>query len=121
LENNGSITINSDDLKGYLKVVPRTTSAEELSTKVYQYELEQNYPNPFNPSTSISFSLKDASSVSIQVFDMMGREIKTLLKQKLTAGKHTVQFDASGLSSGVYLYRMTTNSITLTKKMLLIK
>ncbi|MFZ4591449.1 MAG: YCF48-related protein [Ignavibacteria bacterium] len=86
-----------------------------------KYSLSQNYPNPFNPSTNIKFDVLSLSSVKIIVYDMIGREIQTLVNTKLTAGTYETTFDGSKLNSGVYFYKMVTNDFTLTKKMLLIK
>ncbi|MCY3488462.1 MAG: T9SS type A sorting domain-containing protein, partial [Bacteroidetes bacterium] len=84
---------------------------------------EQNYPNPFNPSTVIEFALPTAETVTLRVFDSMGRTVATLLNQKVhPAGFHTIQFNASGLASGVHLYRLETeSSVLMTRRMLLIK
>ncbi len=90
-----------------------------------KYELSQNYPNPFNPVTKIDFSLPFDSKVSIKLYDITGREVKTLVNDARTAGYYTVQFNASDLSSGTYFYRIMTKSSSadyiMTKKMVLIK
>ena len=85
------------------------------------YELSQNYPNPFNPSTNIQFSIPQASDVQLEVFNLLGQKVQTLVSGKLNAGMHTVNFDASSLSSGVYLYRIRAGNFVQTKRMLLIK
>ena len=85
------------------------------------YSLNQNYPNPFNPSTQISFGLPKSGNVKLVVFDILGREVKTLVNEFQTAGTHSITFDASSLASGVYFYSITANDFTATKKMLLIK
>jgi Concanavalin A-like lectin/glucanases superfamily/Secretion system C-terminal sorting domain len=90
-----------------------------------KYELSQNYPNPFNPVTKIDFSLPYDSKVQIVVYDITGREVKVLLNETRTAGFHTLNFDASGLSSGMYIYRInaksSANDFSNTKKLMLIK
>jgi hypothetical protein len=86
-----------------------------------QYALNQNYPNPFNPSTAISYQLSAVSHVTLKVFDLLGREIATLVNSNLSAGAHTVQWDASSQPSGVYMYRLEVNGASLTKKMVLMK
>lgn len=98
-------------------------SNEEEIEIVTQYKLNQNYPNPFNPSTVISYQLVENSTVTLQVFDMLGREIATLVRgERKAAGSHQVTFEAENLSSGVYIYRLTTASgQQLTRKMLLMK
>jgi surface protein len=86
-----------------------------------EYTLSQNYPNPFNPSTQIQFALPEATQVTLEVFNSVGQKVMELVNGQKSAGLHTATFDASGLSSGVYLYKLTTPSFTETKKMLLIK
>ena len=86
-----------------------------------KFELSQNFPNPFNPVTKLSYELPSDSKVSIKVFDMLGREVSTLLDELKTAGYHTVDFNGSGLSSGMYFYRIKTNEFEAIKKMLLLK
>jgi photosystem II stability/assembly factor-like uncharacterized protein len=83
--------------------------------------LEQNYPNPFNPTTVISFQVPVASHVKLTVFDMLGRVVVTLVDENKPGGVHAVQFDAAGLASGVYFYRLRTGAGTFTKKMLLVR
>jgi len=85
------------------------------------YSLSQNYPNPFNPITNVKFSMLNVGDVKIVVYDIQGREVQTLVNEKLNAGTYEVKFDGSGLTSGVYFYRLTTDSFIETKKMLLIK
>ncbi|MEQ8523195.1 T9SS type A sorting domain-containing protein [Gracilimonas sp.] len=85
------------------------------------YTLKQNYPNPFNPTTNIEYSINEAGPVTIKVYDMTGREVATLVNSRMSAGDHTVSFDASNLSSGVYIYMLQTNGVRLTNKMTLIK
>lgn len=85
--------------------------------------LEQNYPNPFNPVTNISFTLPENSEVSLQIYDIMGREVAALADNAAySAGSHTVQFDASHLSSGIYIYRLTLqNGVIKSRKMTIVK
>jgi hypothetical protein len=85
------------------------------------YQMSQNYPNPFNPSTTIRFGLPDAEKVLLQVFDVNGQLVSTLFDGYLEAGYHSVDFNAQQLSSGIYLYKLTTNSFTSVKRMLLVK
>ncbi len=85
------------------------------------YDLFQNYPNPFNPVTTIKFSLPSQDNVQLKVFDVMGREIATIVNRKMQAGYHEIPFDGSSLSSGVYFYKITTSRFTEVKKMILVK
>ena len=85
------------------------------------FALDQNYPNPFNPSTHITFNLPSRSMVSLKIFDALGREVSMLVAGELTAGTHTRQWNAAGLPSGVYFYRMHAGSFTQTKKLILLR
>jgi hypothetical protein len=85
------------------------------------YTLEQNYPNPFNPVTNIKFSIPDRQFVTLKIFDVLGREVGTLVKENMDAGNYVVDFDASRLSSGVYFYQIEAGDFIQTKKMLLVK
>ncbi len=85
------------------------------------FSLGQNYPNPFNPATTISYQLPAASHVELDVFDVLGREVKTLVNQKQSPGTYTVTFDGSRLSSGVYFYRLSAGGFTSVKKLMLVK
>ncbi len=97
------------------------TSNEEQNTTVKGIRLDQNYPNPFNPSTTISYTLDATTNVTLEVFDMMGRKVSTLVQGRQTAGEQTINFDASALASGVYVYRLLAGGQVLTKKMILLK
>ena len=83
--------------------------------------LLQNYPNPFNPSTEISYSLSATGHVTLKIYDVLGREVATLVNEKQGAGAHTVRFDGSRLSSGVYFYRLNAGDFVATKKLVLTK
>ena len=85
------------------------------------FALEQNYPNPFNPSTAIRFELPERSFVTLKVYDMVGREVATLVNGIRDAGSHEVTFDASGCPSGIYFYRIATDKFVETKKLAVIK
>lgn len=98
----------------------------QLSTLPTDFSLSQNYPNPFNPSTKISFSLPQQANVQLEVFNLLGQKITTLVNQKMNAGKHTIDFNASDLAGGVYLYSLKAQDnngvvTSITKKMTLIK
>jgi len=86
------------------------------------FTLQQNYPNPFNPTTTISYQLKTKSNVQLTIFDIAGREIKTLVNKSQNTGSHTVDFNASGLSSGIYIYKLTTSlGFVQSRKMVVLK
>lgn len=97
------------------------TSLDESSQKPFAFSLKQNYPNPFNPSTTIEFQLKQAQMVQIKVYDVAGRHLRTLLSERMAAGTHRVSFNGSGLSTGVYVYRMETAEGVQSKMMSLVK
>ncbi len=86
-----------------------------------RFSLNQNYPNPFNPETVISYDLPVSDLVSVKIFDMLGKEIKTLVNEKQSTGRHEVKFNGAGLSSGIYFYQLKTQGFTDTKRMVLIK
>jgi len=85
------------------------------------YALSQNYPNPFNPSTEINFDLPVASKVSLVIYNVLGQEVETLVNKDMEAGSHTVTWDASNYSSGVYFYRISAEKFSETKKMMMLK
>ncbi|MDZ7765268.1 MAG: T9SS type A sorting domain-containing protein [Melioribacteraceae bacterium] len=84
------------------------------------FALDQNYPNPFNPSTTIKYSVPEMSDVSLKVYDVLGKEVATLV-DAAQIGSHTVEFDASNLASGLYIYTLKAGSFTSSKKMMLMK
>ena len=86
-----------------------------------EFTLNQNYPNPFNPTTVISYELPQSANVRLEVYDMAGRQVATLVSGQVAAGRHTVNFDASRLSSGVYLYRLQAGSSVQTRKLTILK
>ena len=93
-----------------------------------QYELSQNYPNPFNPVTNIRFSIPKEGFVTLKVFDITGKEVRTLVNEDLHAGKYNVDFSGTDLASGVYFYRInvrqagsSTSGFSDVKKMILVK
>ncbi|MFU8812085.1 MAG: zinc-dependent metalloprotease [Balneolaceae bacterium] len=119
--------INSNDPNNPQVEVPVTlnvelaTSTERDGQNPVAFQLNQNYPNPFNPSTIIPYSLSQSAHVQIAVYDMLGRRVTTLIDEQRPAGSHTIQFDASNLASGVYMYRLQTASQVLSRQMVLIK
>jgi hypothetical protein len=85
------------------------------------YSLSQNYPNPFNPSTEIKYSIAKSGLVTLKVYNLLGQEIATLVNQEQKTGNYVVNFDASKLASGIYIYRIQSGNFSLTKKMILLK
>ena len=115
---------NSQSQKIYARIIDfdyLVGVQQESGNLVDVYNLSQNYPNPFNPTTAISYSIPNSSFVQIQIFDILGRKVSTLLNEEKTAGNYKINFNASNLTSGVYFYRLQAGSFVQTKKMLLIK
>jgi len=100
----------------------QVTSVQNISTEIpKEYKLYQNFPNPFNPVTTIEFDIVKTQDVKLQVYDILGREIRTLIETNLGAGKYRVQFNAVDLPSGIYFYKLTTPDYTNIKRMILMK
>jgi hypothetical protein len=116
------VTDNSGSEAEYSENVSVTvlTSSEDL-TNPNVYSLAQNYPNPFNPSTLIQYSIAEPGNVTLEVYNMLGQKVAELVNTTQAAGKYSVQFDAAGLSSGVYLYQLRAGNYFETRKMMLIK
>jgi hypothetical protein len=109
--NGGNITIPIDYL----------VNVEKISSTPDNYRLTQNYPNPFNPTTTIEFSLPQNSKVLLKVYDVLGKEVISLVNEEKSAGSYKVNFDAGNLSSGLYFYKLETENFNEVKKMLLVK
>jgi hypothetical protein len=88
---------------------------------VNNFNLEQNYPNPFNPSTTINYNLAERSAVTLKVYDVLGNEVASLVNTTQEAGKHSINFNAANLASGLYIYTLNTGNFTSSKKMMLLK
>lgn len=93
---------------------------EDLGTPK-EFSLSQNYPNPFNPTTTISFSIPSSAFTSLKVYDILCKEVATLVNEERSAGEYKITFDASNFTSGVYLYRLNAGNYTNIKKMILMK
>ncbi|MEJ5261920.1 MAG: T9SS type A sorting domain-containing protein, partial [Ignavibacterium sp.] len=106
----------SDDFVGYVSDV----EGNQFNI-VNEYKLEQNYPNPFNPVTTIQYNIPKEGFVQIKIYNILGQEVKTLVNMSQPAGNYKVIFDASSLSSGVYLYQINVNDYQMTRKMILMK
>ena len=105
--------------KGLIELMP--TAVEGADGVPTQFALGQNYPNPFNPATRFSFSVPRPSEATVSVYNMLGQRVRTVAQGRFEPGTHTVRFDAGGLPSGVYLYRLEAEGFTATRKMLLIQ
>ena len=86
-----------------------------------RWALNQNYPNPFNPSTLITYAVPRQTPVRLEVFDLLGRRVATLVNEAVTAGEHSVRFDGASLASGVYLYQLSAGGQVMAKKMMLVR
>jgi hypothetical protein len=91
------------------------------SDKPVAFTLEQNFPNPFNPTTTFSYSIASSSVVSLKLYDLLGKEVATLVDEKKETGKYSVSWDAANFASGMYFYELKAGSFTDVKKMVLIK
>ncbi|MBE2216877.1 MAG: T9SS type A sorting domain-containing protein [Ignavibacteria bacterium] len=112
---NGAIVSTTNSGGGFIGIEPISGNVPE------KYSLSQNYPNPFNPTTNIKLQIPESGLVKLVVFDVTGREVAELVNETLTAGEYKVDFNASGLTSGVYFYRLTTEGFSEVKKMILVK
>jgi endo-1,4-beta-xylanase len=97
------------------------SAVEELTTIPTAFKLYQNYPNPFNPATTIDYSVARTGFVQLRIYDLMGREITTLVDQRMPAGKHTVRFEANALQSGIYVYQLQVGGFVESKKMIVLE
>jgi hypothetical protein len=122
----GYLTVHSDNPVDSLKHV---TVSRQLVTGVYRpqydspalYELGQNYPNPFNPTTKIQFTIVNRRLTTVKVYDVLGREVSTLVNEVKEPGTYSVEFDGTNLASGVYFYRLQAGDFVATKKLVLLK
>jgi photosystem II stability/assembly factor-like uncharacterized protein len=121
---------NTGYLAGSAGIIKTKTGGEIIATSVRQianasepseFKLYQNYPNPFNPETTIRFEVPEKSKVELKVYDILGREVATLVNKAVHAGNYKISFNASGFASGVYFFRLQAGSFTNTKKMILLR
>jgi hypothetical protein len=127
--NEGSDTLNippmyyigsAPDLGAYEYGDPSLIRQESISL-TNNYSLNQNYPNPFNPTTMIEFHLEENSHVFLQIYNIEGRLVSTLIDKKMTIGNHRVEFNANNLANGIYIYQIKVGKFQDSKKMILLK
>jgi hypothetical protein len=120
---NHSLLLNGASMTVYNTFGDQVTSVQRIpsSDLPTRFNLAQNYPNPFNPATTISYAIPANNFVTLRVYNILGQEVATLVNEKQAAGQYKVSFDASRLSSGMYLYRLDAGKYSFTKKMLLLK
>jgi hypothetical protein len=115
------VGLDGSNRRVYFDRLEAITGLKNIGNTPAVYSLSQNYPNPFNPSTKIDFVIPEAGFVIIKVYDILGREVASLINKEMKTGSYTVDFDASALSTGVYFYKLSSGSFTDTKKMILVK
>ena len=114
-------TASDDPIMYQTMIIGTASGINENSNTVNSFNLEQNYPNPFNPTTRIKYSVAQRSNVSLKVYDMLGSEVATLVNTTKDAGNYEVNFNASNLASGLYVYKIQAGNFTQSKKMMLLK
>jgi hypothetical protein len=114
-------TGSTDTVEVRLTIPWKRRSSNSSYQSNFEYKLQQNYPNPFNPATTIEFTLKENSVVSLRVFDILGREVAAIINDLLIAGNHQVVFDGHNLESGIYFYEIITDKFRDVKKLILLK
>ena len=115
-----NFTFNDEDFSGWgFEVLENSASSYSLPV---EFGIESVYPNPFNPSTELTYTLPSSGEVTLTIYDLQGREVETLLTGHQTAGSHSITWNASGLGSGIYFARLTSeNGTTMTRKLLYLK
>lgn len=111
----------ADSSMNHMVTVNEIVGVDDLTFVPTEYKLAQNYPNPFNPTTTISFNLKQSEKVSLTVYNALGKEVAKLVNGYMEAGEQQVKFNAAGLTSGVYIYKIKSGSFVESKKMILMK
>ena len=108
--------------QGVYKIqLPSTSVPSQPQGIPIGFVLSQNYPNPFNPGTKIEYGLPERAYVTLKVYDVLGREVATLVDEEVNAGYHQASFDGSSLSSGLYFYRLSAGRFSTTKRLMLLK
>jgi len=118
-DNGNRVTFNNFSLEEFTGELDVSSEMDEYIP--VGYHLDQNYPNPFNPSTVIRYQLPQSSHVLLEIYDILGQRVATLVNEQISAGSHDVTYDASGLTSGVYIYRLRTENTSLSRSMLLVR
>jgi hypothetical protein len=119
-DQNTDIGVLIDDIAIYRE--SPVTAVQEVTEEIpFVYSLTQNYPNPFNPSTTIEFALPKSAFVTLKIYNLLGEEVATLIAEQRAAGIHKFNWDARGLASGVYLYRLEAGDFMQTKKLILMR
>ncbi len=122
INQDGSERLALEWLRDYLDTLSiEPVSIEDIAEVPYEFRLDHNYPNPFNPTTHIRYSVAKTSKVTLRVFDILGREVQTLVNEVKSPGQYTVTFNGQDLSSGIYLYRLKASDFLETKKLILQK
>ncbi|MBK9332014.1 MAG: T9SS type A sorting domain-containing protein [Ignavibacteria bacterium] len=120
--NNGYIFSGTDGFSVYRRLYSEIIGVQNISTEIpANFSLSQNYPNPFNPVTKLEFGIPELGFVSLKIYDLLGKEVGTLVDENLNPGTYKVEFDGSRLTSGVYFYRIKSGDFTDTKRMMLVK
>lgn len=119
--NSDNLFVGTKEGKIFLSMGQGVTSVDDNSELPATVELSQNYPNPFNPATTIQFALPEAGKFNLKVYNILGQEVVTLIDGEMSAGIHKVNFDASRIASGVYIYKLVGSNVNISKKMILMK
>jgi hypothetical protein len=114
-------SLRTNDVWGTIGETVVTGTGKTKAPIVYKFSLEQNYPNPFNPSTTIKYTVPEAGLVTLKVYNLLGQEVAVLVNEVKAPSENVVNFDASGLSSGLYFYQLNMKNYNATKKMMLVK
>jgi len=120
----GNLYLTSDDITRCIIIISPTTTTKvkrELPPKKSSFGAVRNFPNPVNPTTQFQFSLQSSSPVTLKVFDMLGKEVATIVNEELTAGEYTVEWNTETLSSGMYLYTLVSNNFMTANKLIVLK
>ena len=116
---NQSSVLRADAVK--IGMVDESLAADDNDTSPKEYQLSQNYPNPFNPLTVINYQVPKEGMVTIKIYNVLGKEIATLVNEYKKSGRYHTEFNGSGIASGVYIYRIQAGEYTASRKMVLLK